>query len=152
MQLTPHFTLHELTHSDTATRLDIDNTPTKAAKNNLKILAEGLEEVRSTLKGTPITISSGYRCLELNRLLKSKDTSAHVLGLAADFSCNRYASVKEVMEVLSSSSVEFDTLILEFNLWIHIAFPKKGEAPRYRIYEIDKKGIRLYGKNSSMDS
>ena len=152
MQLTPHFTLHELTHSDTATRLDIDNTPTKAAKNNLKILAEGLEEVRSTLNGTPITISSGYRCLELNRLLKSKDTSAHVLGLAADFSCNRYASVKEVMEVLSSSSVEFDTLILEFNSWIHIAFPKKGAAPSYRIYEIDKKGIRLYGNDSSMDS
>ena len=152
MQLTPHFTLHELTHSDTATRLDIDNTPTKAAKNNLKILAEGLEEVRSTLNGTPITISSGYRCLELNRLLKSKDTSAHVLGLAADFSCNRYASVKEVMEVLSSSSVEFDTLLLEFNSWIHIAFPKKGAAPSYRIYEIDKKGIRLYGKDSSMDS
>ena len=42
----PHFTLAELTHSNTATRLDIDNTPLAEEIANLKILAEGLEQVR----------------------------------------------------------------------------------------------------------
>ena len=140
----PNFSMDELTHSDIATRLEIDNTPSEAAENNLKILAAGLETVRAELDDCPINISSGYRCLELNRLLKSKDSSPHILGLAADFSANKYGTIIEVMNQLASSSIEFDKLILEFGRWIHISFPKKGETPRYRIYEIDKKGCRLY--------
>ena len=112
MQLSPHFTLAELSHSNTATRLDIDNTPLAEEIANLEILCEGLEQVRTKLDSRPILISSGFRCLELNRALKSKDTSYHTLGLAADFTCPSFGNIHEVMRALADSSIQFDQLIL----------------------------------------
>nr|AOE13324.1 peptidase, M15A family [uncultured bacterium] len=143
MQLSPHFTLAELSHSNTATRLDIDNTPLAEEIANLEILAEGLEQVRTKLDSRPILISSGFRCLELNRALKSKDTSYHTVGLAADFT-STYGNVQEVMRAIADSSIQFDQLILEFGKWIHIAFPKQGEKPRRQMMRIGKSGVLLY--------
>jgi zinc D-Ala-D-Ala carboxypeptidase len=68
VNLTTHFTLEELTHSDVALQRGIDNTPSPEIVANLQTLAEGLEKLRSLL-GTPILINSGYRCLDLNRLI-----------------------------------------------------------------------------------
>ena len=65
MKLSPHFSLEELTHSDIATRLGIDNTPTVEIINNLTFLAGELEYVRDIL-GNPMLISSGYRSYVLN--------------------------------------------------------------------------------------
>jgi len=143
VQLSPHFTLAELSHSNTATRLGIDNTPLAEEIANLEILAEGLEQVRTKLDSRPILISSGFRCLELNRALKSKDTSYHILGLAADFT-STYGNVQEVMRAIADSSIQFDQLILEFGKWIHIAFPKQGEKPRRQMMRIGKSGVLLY--------
>jgi len=143
VQLSPHFTLAELSHSNTATRLDIDNTPLAEEIANLEILAEGLEQVRTKLDSRPILISSGFRCLELNRALKSKDTSYHILGLAADFT-STYGNVQEIMRRLADSSIQFDQLILEFGRWIHIAFPKQGEKPRRQMMRIGRSGVLLY--------
>ena len=144
MQLSPHFTLAELTHSNTATRLDIDNTPLAEEIANLEILAEGLEQVRTKLESRPILISSGFRCLELNRALKSKDTSYHTVGLAADFICPSFGNVHEVMRTLADSSIQFQQCILEYGQWIHIAFPKQGEKPRRQMMRISKSGVLLY--------
>ena len=140
----PHFTLAELTHSNTATRLDIDNTPLAEEIANLEILAEGLEQVRTKLDSSPILISSGFRCLELNRALKSKDTSYHILGLAADFICPSFGNVHEVMRTLADSSIQFQQLIIEFGRWIHVSFPKQGEKPRRQMMRISKSGVLLY--------
>lgn len=142
--MTPHFTLEELTASYTATRLDIDNMPTPEALANLEILANGLEAVRAKLYSNPIKISSGYRCLKLNRSLKSRDTSYHVRGLAADFICPGFGTVPEVMRVLADSSIEFDQLILEFNSWIHIGFAEATAKPRRQMMVIDKSGVKVY--------
>lgn len=144
MQLSPHFTLAELSHSNTATRLDIDNTPLAEEIANLEILSQGLEQVRTKLDSRPILISSGFRCLELNRALKSKDTSYHTLGLAADFTCPSFGNIHEVMRALADSSIQFDQLILEFGRWIHIAFPKQEEKPRKQMMRIGKSGVLLY--------
>jgi zinc D-Ala-D-Ala carboxypeptidase len=140
LRLTDHFTLDELTQSDTAVRLDIDNTPTKEVLENLKTLAEGLEHVRTKLNGNSIHVSSGYRCLELNRILHSKDTSHHVMGMAADFTCPRFGSVTDVFTCLAESGIEFEQLIKEFDLWIHISFPTKGSKGKRQVLIIDKKG------------
>ena len=142
--MTPHFTLEELTASYTATRLEIDNMPTPEALANLKILANGLEAVREKLYSNPIKISSGYRCLKLNRTLKSRDTSYHVRGLAADFTCPAFGTVPEVMRALADSSIEFDQLILEFNSWIHIGFAEAIAKPRRQMMVIDKSGVKVY--------
>jgi zinc D-Ala-D-Ala carboxypeptidase len=79
MRLSPHFSLEELTHSDTATRLGIDNTPTVEVIDNLTFLAGELEYVRDIL-GHPMLVSSGFRCNALNDHLGSKRTSSHTKG------------------------------------------------------------------------
>lgn len=141
--MTPHFTLEELTFSNTAIRLGIDNTASEEIKDNLEILAEGLEQIRTKLDSRPLIISSGYRSLPLNRVIGSKDSSYHCKGLAADFK-TKYCSIKEAMDILSESGIEFDKLILEFNSWIHVQFPEKGKKARRQVLEIDNQGVRFY--------
>lgn len=144
MQLTDHFTLDELVRSDTAVRLDIDNIPNKEELDNLKTLAEGLEHVRTKLDGNAIRVTSGFRCISLNRAIRSKDTSHHTRGLAADFSCPGFGSIDDVMHCISNSSIEFEQLIKEFNSWIHISFPPKGTKAKRQVLEIDRNGTRIY--------
>ena len=144
MKLSSNFSLDELTFSNTASRLNIDNTPSYEVIENLKILALGLEEVRAVLENNPINISSGFRCLTLNRKLNSKDSSQHVKGLAVDFTSRRFGSVAKVMETIANSDIQFDQLILEFDNWIHISFPVKGTKPRLQKLVINSKGVRHY--------
>lgn len=142
MKLSEHFSLIEFTRSQTASRHGIDNTPNEEQIENLKTLAKGLEDVRTKLGSHPINISSGFRCEALNDRLGSKRTSRHILGLAADFTCDRYGDVDDVFSILASSSIKFDQLIKEWNSWIHISFPKEGEEPRKQVLIIDKEGVR----------
>lgn len=144
MRLSAHFTLDELTASQLAARNGIDNAPNAEQLENLRTLAKGLELVRTKLDSLPINISSGFRCLALNRLLGSRDTSYHTRGLAADFTCNRYSNIVRVFEVLAESSIPFDQLILEYSSWVHISFPPEGETPRRQTMMIDREGTRIY--------
>jgi hypothetical protein len=85
-QLTEHFTLEEFTRSAKAKELKIDNSPQDdATLDNLKQLATVLERVRKACGNRPIIISSGLRVPALNRAVGSRDTSAHIKGLAVDF-------------------------------------------------------------------
>src|SRR5215218_8977983 len=60
-QLTPHFTLAELIHSDTADAMGINNSPTPDEIANLTEVAEMLEEIRVICGDNPMTITSGFR-------------------------------------------------------------------------------------------
>jgi len=111
---------------------------------NLKTLAKGMELVRTKLDSLPIIISSGFRCEALNDLLGSKRTSQHIRGLAADWTCDRYAHVTRVFEVIVESSIPFDQLILEYDSWIHISFPEEGTEPRRQTLVINREGARIY--------
>lgn len=58
MNLSDNFTLAELTHSQTADRLGLDNTPDSTVVIHLTRLAQGLEKVRNlvqVLRFTSIT-------------------------------------------------------------------------------------------------
>jgi len=144
MNLSPHFTLEELTASELAHRQGLDNQPKDVkVMNHLKILAKNLEDVRECL-GSPIHINSAYRCLMVNALLGSKPTSAHVKGLAADFVCPGFGTPKEIVKRLSSSNVAYDQLILEFDHWVHIAFSEEGYITRKQTLIIDKTGTRQF--------
>ena len=145
MKLSEHFSLIDFTRSQTASRHGIDNTPNEEQLENLKTLAKGLEDVRTKLDNNPINISSGFRCQDLNDRLGSKRTSRHILGLAADFTCDKYDSIERVFEVLADSSIDFDQLILEYDSWIHMSFPKEGEEAKKQVLIIDKKGVHFYG-------
>jgi uncharacterized protein YcbK (DUF882 family) len=76
MNLSPNFTLQELTHSDAAVRHGWENNPDANEINNLTRLAELLEQVRKVL-GKPIMLNSGFRSKLVNDSVGSKDTSQH---------------------------------------------------------------------------
>ena len=118
--LSEHFTLDELTASQEATRHSINNKPNEKAVENLRMLAALLEQVRTLLGSHSIRISSGYRSLALNRAIGSGDTSAHVRGYAADFTCPAFGKPIEVAKKIAESNLKFDQLIYE-GTWIHIS-------------------------------
>lgn len=120
MHLTPHFTLEELMFSDTAQRLGIDNSPSDSVLANLQIAAHGMEMVRDLL-GEPIRVNSGYRCAVLNTAIGGAKASAHMDGLAVDFTCAEYGPPIAIVKALEESSVPFDQCIQEGS-WTHISF------------------------------
>ena len=118
--LSDHFSQDEFTASQTATRQGIKNTPSPAVVENLRMLAALLEQVRTLLGSHSIHISSGYRSLALNRYIGSNDTSAHIRGYAADFTCPAFGTPIEAAKEIAESNLKFDQLIYE-GTWVHIS-------------------------------
>ena len=137
MNLSPHFTLAELTITD---HRQFDNTPTQIEISNLQKLAQFLEIVKATLGGKPVIITSGYRSKAVNDAVGSKDSSHHRLGLAAGFRVPGMAPDAVVRALLN---LPFDQVIREFNSWTHISIPRSG-APRKQALIIDRTGTRPY--------
>jgi hypothetical protein len=141
MNLSPHFTLDELTHTD---HREIDNTPTQDEISNLQQLANFLEEVKTVLGGKPIMISSGFRCKALNDAVGSKDTSQHRTGFAADFRVPGMTP-DQVVRAIIASGLPYDQVIREFDRWTHVSIPNTPEAkPRKQALIIDKAGTRAF--------
>lgn len=120
MQLSKNFKLNEFTASQTATRKGIDNTPAAPIIERLRMLANTLEQVRTLLGDNSIRISSGYRCLALNRAIGSGDSSAHVQGYAVDFTCPNFGTPKEVANKIAQSDIKYDQIIYE-GTWVHLS-------------------------------
>lgn len=131
IMLSPHFLLEELIRSDVATRKGIYNYPSADVLENLKVLAQGLEAVR-TILGRPVLVSSGYRSEELNSAIGGSKTSAHMSGLAADFTCPAFGSPREVFDQLRQFKdlLGYDQLIKEGDAWVHVGFSHAGKTPR----------------------
>jgi len=143
MNLSPHFTLEELTVSETAARKGLDNTPPDDALFNLRRLALFLEDVRTVI-GKPIRINSAYRSPEVNGSVGGKTTSQHCLGCAADIRVPGMTP-NEVVKKLKDSKLQYDQLIREFDSWTHISIPNTKDAkPRKMVLIIDKAGTRKF--------
>lgn len=119
-KLSEHFTLHEMVLSQTAIRLGIDNTPTPEIVANLRIMAAKLEEIRSLLGEVSILVSSGYRSAAVNKAIGGSKSSAHMEGLAADFTAPGFGTVLQVARRISASDLAYDQLIYEFGAWVHV--------------------------------
>ena len=141
MLLTPHFTLEELTATQ---HREFDNTPNSSEINNLKRLAEMLEEVKTLLDNKPIMVNSAFRSKAVNDAVGSKDTSQHRVGCAADIRVPGLTP-DQVVQAIKNSPIQFDQLIREFDSWTHISVPNNpSETPRKQVLVIDKQGTRAY--------
>ena len=140
----PHFSIKELTFSETAIRHNINNTPNDNELDNLLITAMEMENVRKLLGNNFIHISSGFRCVELNTLIGSKKTSSHVRGLACDFTARGYGNPNDIVSAIVNSDINYDQLILEYDSWVHISFCEDEETPRKQALVINKEGTMLY--------
>jgi zinc D-Ala-D-Ala carboxypeptidase len=144
VNLTPHFTLEELTASETAERNGWDNSPNDTELANLTRLADFLEQVKVVLGGKPIMISSGLRTKKVNDAVGSKDTSQHRLGCAADFRVPGMTP-DQVVKAIIASGIGFDQVIREFDRWTHISISNSEDtSPRRQALIIDKAGTRPY--------
>lgn len=141
MNITEHFTLEELTHTDHRT---LDNTPNETELANIQRLAEFLEAIKTVLGGKPIMVNSAFRSKAVNDAVGSKDTSQHRVGCAADI---RVPSMTpdEVVRAIIGSGLGYDQVIREFDRWTHVSIPNQaGGVPRKQALIIDKTGTRLF--------
>jgi uncharacterized protein YcbK (DUF882 family) len=141
MQLTPNFSLAELTHTD---HREFDNTPNDAELANLVRLADFLEQVKAVLGNKPIMVNSAFRCKQVNDAVGSKDTSQHRIGCAADLRVPGMTP-DEVVKAVIASGIGYDQVIREFDRWTHISVPNTvADKPRKQALIIDKAGTRAY--------
>ena len=141
MNLSPSFTLEELTHTD---HREFDNTPNEEEMANLVRLAAFLEQVKEVLGGKPIMVNSAFRCAEVNKAVGSSDKSQHRRGCAADIRVPGMTP-DEVVSAIIESGLPYDQVIREFDRWTHVSIPNTKEAdPRAMALIIDKQGTRTY--------
>lgn len=120
-------------NNDSCKNNDIINYPEpdkeQAILPCLMVLADKLQEIRSLL-GKPITINSAYRCLELNRLIGSKDNSQHIQGQAADFICPAFGSPQEIVKALMDNKITVDQCLVERS-WVHLSIKHNGNRNQF---------------------
>jgi hypothetical protein len=147
MELSKSFTLNELTKSQEATRLGIENIPNKEQIQNLKILCEKILQPLRDYYGMPVSISSGYRSVALCEAVGSSSKSQHTKGQAADLEIFGVAN-KDVSDFIVQN-LDYDQCILEFwnenepnSGWIHCSYSISGNRKQYlKAQRIDGKII-----------
>lgn len=157
--LSPHFSLKEMTDSQTAVRYGIANVPSEQEIENLRRLCQGtLEPLREALQ-LPVVITSGFRTKALNdKLAHSSERSQHMQGQAADLYIGsgltvqgsglsrRELLIKAFREILQNPKIDYDQLILYPN-FIHVSYVSK-ERNRHNILKARSDGKLGYGKLS----
>jgi hypothetical protein len=149
--MTPHFTLAELTASETAERNNLDNTPDATALANLQRLAEFLETVKAALGGKPVMINSAYRGPAVNAHVGGSKSSQHMVGCAADIRIPGM-NPDQVCRAIIEAGLPFDQLIREFydpgkaaGGWTHVSVTNTADStPRKQALIIDKTGTRPF--------
>lgn len=131
-RLSQHFTLQEMTKSQTATRLGIDNTPSEAHIDALRALCMNVMEPIRLYASAPVVVSSGFRSPFLCEEIGSSPKSQHAKGQAVDFEVvglDNYTVACWIRD-----NLEFDQLILEFyqpgkpnSGWIHVSYKDDGQ-------------------------
>ena len=141
MNLSPNFTLDELTHTD---HRQFDNIPNEDELANLYRLADFLEQVKALLGGKPIIVNSAFRSAEVNRAVGSSDKSQHRRGCAADIRVPGMTP-DEVVKAIVGSDLPYDQVIREFDRWTHVSISNTEDStPRSMALIIDKQGTRAY--------
>jgi len=153
-QLSEHFSVEELTHTD---HRELDNTPTTTEKciidgkevlvnavANLPRLAGFLEQVKTLVGGKPVMVNSAFRSEAVNTSVGSKNTSDHRRGCAADI---RVAGMTpdEVTRAIIASDLPYQQVIREFDRWTHVSITtNEGDTPKKSKLIIDKSGTRPF--------
>ena len=136
MNLSKSFTLNELTKSQEATRLGIDNTPNEEHILNLKLLCENVLQPVRDFYGMSLSVSSGYRSAALCEAIGSSSKSQHTKGQAADFEIFGVAN-KDLADFVVKN-LDYDQCILEFwnenepnSGWVHCSFNALGNRKQF---------------------
>lgn len=149
MKLSEHFSLEEMTKSQTALRRNLPNQPSEAQTEALVLLCENvLEPVRSHFS-IPFTPSSGYRSAELCVAIGSSVASQHAKGEAADFEVPSISNLELCTWIINN--LDFDQLILECYTggntgWVHCSYKPEGNRKEVLTYDKEngyRKGLLI---------
>lgn len=136
-QLSPHFSLAEMTRSETAARRGLRNVPPSAMLPRLVETAQEMERVRAICGNRPIQVFSAYRSDAVNKLVGGSPTSDHRNCEAVDFKVVGLSIGETVALLRADKSLIFDQLIDEFSSWVHIGF---GGRKRRQVLAARKQG------------
>ena len=138
-----YFSLREMTKSDTARKLGIDNTPSDSIKKNLTLFIDKILDPIREDWGSPIIVSSGYRCPELNKAVGGVKTSGHMYGFCADLQVKgdlrKFSNF--VIEWMKEHQMKFDQIIWEKCggvTWLHFCWIGKDGKQRMKNFDIIK--------------
>ena len=127
MNLSPNFSLHELSKSETALRMGFDNTPDEEATENLRLLCEKVLQPVRDHYGKGVKVNSAYRSPESNAAVGGSKTSDHCKGMAADIEIPGVANADLAQWIMDN--LEYTQLILEFYTpgipdsgWVHVSY------------------------------
>ncbi len=144
MMLSPNFSLKEMTQSQTALRLGLDNEPNEEQKENLKQLCLNVLQPLREYYQNPIKISSGFRSAKLSEAIGSSANSQHCKGEAADFELIGHDNLNVASHI--KNNFQYDQLILEYydgtlnSGWIHCSYSSRNN--RKMALKKDKNGYK----------
>ena len=151
MKLSKNFYLSELTKSQTAERMGMDNNPSEDETENLRLLCERvLQPIRDHFDDI-VTVSSGYRNEILSEKIGSSRKSQHCKGQACDFEI--FGVDNNKVSDWIKENLMFDQLILEHykpgnpnSGWIHVSYTKDINMNRkeYLMAFADENGKTQY--------
>ena len=147
-RISNHVSYYEGVKSNTATRLNIDNTPEEQILHNMGVVAENLFEPLRAWVGGPIKINSFFRCEDLNRAIGGSSRSQHCEGRAIDLDDTFGYKTNAEMFHYIKDNLNFDQLIWEFGTeknpdWIHVSYTD-ADTNRKRIL----KATKINGRNN----
>jgi len=142
MNLSPNFSLHELTKSETALRMGFDNTPGDAETEALRLLCEKVLQPVRDHYGKGVKVNSGFRSPESNAAVGGSKTSDHCKGQAADIEIPGVPNAELAQWIMDN--LEYTQLILEFYTpgipdsgWVHVSYDpdnlKKQELTAMKV-------------------
>ena len=144
MKISPNLTLAEVSKSNTAIKLGIDNEPKGEHLNNMIHTANAIFQPMREHFGKPIFVSSGYRSPELNKAIGGASNSQHCKGEALDLDNDavEYPTNKDIFDYIKNH-LDFDQLIWEFDgAWVHVSYNKdKNRKQVLRALKVNGKTI-----------
>ena len=133
MMLSEHFSLGEFTCSATARAMGIVNDPGSSEIANLRFLCQEVLEPARKVLGEPLHVTSGFRCLALNRAVGGVAQSYHVRGLAADLHVDSADHAARLADALNAQPY-CDLILVEHahgTSWLHVQ--ARRLSPRHRV-------------------
>ncbi len=126
-RISKHISYKEAIKSNTALRLNIDNTPDEVSLTNMTGVAHNIFEPLRLWVGGPIKINSFYRSPKLNKAIGGSKRSQHCEGRAIDIDDTFGYKTNAEMFHYIKDNLNFDQMIWEFGddnnpAWVHVSF------------------------------
>lgn len=149
MRISKHISLREATHSATAKRRGIENTPNEEQLDAMYKVAEFIFEPLRLYVGGAIKITSFFRSPKVNKAIGGVSSSQHCKGQAIDIDdVFDHKTNAEMFEYIREN-LDFDQLIWEFGdsnnpNWLHVSYVSKAKNRNRVLRAVKRNGRTKY--------